>query len=345
MRELINEDNVAGFKKAPLVRQFIIQQRNFVRENILLQHYLAEAQEIDAGQGGKEALKQLRALYQDRQYAVTKVPAMLREQVNGLQRQIAHENFATQIPHVFYCPMLKINPERTAFNTIRQLIRAMNGSKDMRDQLASLKNRLNDKVILFASLGDEQAKGVFAKILEWMVDNYGSPSLENVDKFYNDLMFYLEQYSNVIDTLKKAQSNSSLKDFEINLMKLCGEIINELLKNRKIDRNKIEQFREKIATIESESLLARFKQRLVLENKEELIEKFRRYTTDNPRFKILNPKQINTKEKDAIRTKELIEKGFKVLRLWESEVEKMNYEIFIQKMKSFKTKTNVPSLT
>ena len=64
--------------------------------------------------------------------------------------------------------------------------------------------------------------------------------------------------------------------------------------------------------------------------------------TDNPRFKILNQKQINTKEKDVIRTKELIEKGFKVLRLWESEVEKMNIETFIQKMKTFKTKTNAP---
>lgn len=44
--------------------------------------------------------------------------------------------------------------------------------------------------------------------------------------------------------------------------------------------------------------------------------------TNNPRFKILNEHQIKAKEKDNIRTKELLEKGFKVLRLWESDINK-----------------------
>ena len=37
-------------------------------------------------------------------------------------------------------------------------------------------------------------------------------------------------------------------------------------------------------------------------------------------------------EKDHIRTKELIEKGFKVLRLWESEIKDMNLNNFKEKM-------------
>jgi len=57
---------------------------------------------------------------------------------------------------------------------------------------------------------------------------------------------------------------------------------------------------------------------------------------DNPRFKVLNNSQIKTKEKDNLRTKELQAKGFNVLRLWESEIEKMNLEEFIQKIKLFK---------
>lgn len=56
---------------------------------------------------------------------------------------------------------------------------------------------------------------------------------------------------------------------------------------------------------------------------------------NNPRFKILNKSQINTKERDNIRTKELIEKGFRVLRLWESDIEKMNFKDFIERIKSF----------
>ncbi len=57
--------------------------------------------------------------------------------------------------------------------------------------------------------------------------------------------------------------------------------------------------------------------------------------TDNPRFKILNQKQINTKEKDAIRTKELQERGFKVLRLWESDIKKMDVNNFKERIKEF----------
>ncbi len=59
---------------------------------------------------------------------------------------------------------------------------------------------------------------------------------------------------------------------------------------------------------------------------------------NNPRFKVLNKSQIKTKEKDNIRTKELQEKGFNVLRLWESEIGKMNLQDFIQKIKPFERK-------
>lgn len=57
---------------------------------------------------------------------------------------------------------------------------------------------------------------------------------------------------------------------------------------------------------------------------------------DNPRFKILNKYQINTKEVDNIRTKELQEKGFNVLRLWESDIEKMSLDDFMERIKPFK---------
>ncbi len=56
---------------------------------------------------------------------------------------------------------------------------------------------------------------------------------------------------------------------------------------------------------------------------------------NNPRFKILNKYQINTKEVDNIRTKELEEKGFNVLRLWESDIEKMNLQDFMERIKPF----------
>ena len=54
--------------------------------------------------------------------------------------------------------------------------------------------------------------------------------------------------------------------------------------------------------------------------------------TGNPRFKVLNKHQLKTKETDNLRTKELQEKGFKVLRLWESEIEKLNLQDFMQRL-------------
>ncbi len=56
--------------------------------------------------------------------------------------------------------------------------------------------------------------------------------------------------------------------------------------------------------------------------------------TDNPRYKILNSSQIKQRAEDNLRTKELIEKGFKVLRLWESDIRKMTLNDFKKKIES-----------
>ena len=41
------------------------------------------------------------------------------------------------------------------------------------------------------------------------------------------------------------------------------------------------------------------------------------------------------REIDNLRTNELIDKGFKVLRLWESDIKKMNFKDFIERIKPF----------
>lgn len=56
---------------------------------------------------------------------------------------------------------------------------------------------------------------------------------------------------------------------------------------------------------------------------------------NNPQYKILNKHQVEQKERDNMRTNELQKKGFKVLRLWESDIKKMNVNDFIDKIKLF----------
>jgi very-short-patch-repair endonuclease len=53
---------------------------------------------------------------------------------------------------------------------------------------------------------------------------------------------------------------------------------------------------------------------------------------NHPNVNVLNSRQRETTEKDKIRTQELIEKGFKVLRLWGSEIEKMDISEFKEKL-------------
>lgn len=57
--------------------------------------------------------------------------------------------------------------------------------------------------------------------------------------------------------------------------------------------------------------------------------------TNNSRYAVLNKNQVIQKEEDDLRTKELIDKGFKVLRLWESDINKMNLNDFMERIKSF----------
>ena len=48
----------------------------------------------------------------------------------------------------------------------------------------------------------------------------------------------------------------------------------------------------------------------------------------------LNEMQIKQQERDNVRTKELLEKGFKVLRLWESEIKEMTVDDFQNKIQN-----------
>ncbi len=63
------------------------------------------------------------------------------------------------------------------------------------------------------------------------------------------------------------------------------------------------------------------------------------YWHANPKIyseEILNEKQKWKREMDELRTQELIEKGFKVLRLWEFEIKEMDINNFQNKIKRFK---------
>ena len=57
----------------------------------------------------------------------------------------------------------------------------------------------------------------------------------------------------------------------------------------------------------------------------------------------LNKKQKEQKERDIIRTKELIEKGYNVLRIWEKDIKKMNLNDFQIKLNSGGNKHGCPN--
>ena len=62
------------------------------------------------------------------------------------------------------------------------------------------------------------------------------------------------------------------------------------------------------------------------------------YWHGNPKLysnKDLTERIIKGRKIDYVRTKELKKKGFKVLRLWESDIKKMNFKDFTERIKPF----------
>lgn len=53
---------------------------------------------------------------------------------------------------------------------------------------------------------------------------------------------------------------------------------------------------------------------------------------ENPRYKVLNQSQIDQRVEDNIRSYELQEKGFNIIRLWESEIKRMNLDDFKRRL-------------
>ena len=106
-----------------------MEQRIQITDNQGLLAYLGLLERL-ADAERKEAWKQLRSLYQDRKYSAKNLKtdnlAPIKDLLDQLEQQITNPPAVTQIPHVFLEPLLRINPERTAYETLRQLIKGMN---------------------------------------------------------------------------------------------------------------------------------------------------------------------------------------------------------------------------
>ncbi|MFH1457641.1 MAG: hypothetical protein ABIG31_00515 [Candidatus Omnitrophota bacterium] len=281
---------IEGPKKAVFANKFLSDSRDTLVSNTLIFQYLEAIKTLlDDNQQKKEAWKQLRSLYQDRQYATTKLsyyPESITRTIAELFKQIELPKPAVQMPHIFFEALLRISPEMGSLNTIRQLIASMNANKGFRDQLATLKNKLYEQLVFFSGYSYDQKGELLSKLLKAISAEFDPSQIDNSDKFYDKLMFYLEQYSKAIDTYLKAQAKLFPEHINNEFGELSKAIIDDLLSTGQNNDSKINGLAEKLALIEADVLLARFKTQIkTIENEGEFLEKLKQYAAHNSRFK------------------------------------------------------------
>ncbi|MCG2712830.1 MAG: hypothetical protein L6416_10985 [Candidatus Omnitrophica bacterium] len=288
--ELKNGGNLTTLGgKALFIRYFLEENRYLLAENTVFYDYLENAVRLQDKKQQKEVFKQLRNLYQERKYAATKLSGeelkCFKEDINNLFQQITLSKITTQIPHIFYGILLRINSDTKTLNTFRQLIRSLNTNKNIHDQLATVKNKLYEQMVLLLTLNYDRSGELLAKLLEAIEQREGFPSPENSERFYDELMYYLEQYLKVIDTYKKSKDKLFPELINEIFESNSEAILNDLLSGKDINDAKIKDLSERLAMIDAEVLLARFKKFISIGNESVFLEKLRNYAANNPRFK------------------------------------------------------------
>ncbi len=309
--------------------QFLSQYRHFVNDPLFLEIISEIAILQDPHK--KEALKQLRKLYLDRSYSKTKLNQPELTRVSHLLGLMAEDlrlvQPMIQIPHVFFEPLLRLEAKDTAIETLRTLMQAMDHNKSMHDQLATLKNRLYEKMKTFLTLNmfsknkkdqdwiepivftnsnffieykarksksnnvsmssnSKIVSQTFDRIIHKVNEEFKSLDETNTEKFYTKLMYYLECYGKVLDTYHKASSQSfSIPDLNHSLKILTENILDDLLSRDHIDDEKMNELLRHLSLLIAEPLIASFKQKITIENENEVLQKLSAYAQHNPRFK------------------------------------------------------------
>ncbi|MBU1086872.1 MAG: GNAT family N-acetyltransferase [Candidatus Omnitrophica bacterium] len=281
LEEIRGSRPISGLKNSYYSCAFLTAQRSLISGNNLFFEYLEQADKAADKSLRKEALKQLRSLCQNRQYSGKKLTREFIISLEGLQGQIAFPRKpAVQLPHAYYEPLLRLNPSQAALEHLRALIASLHSRKALHDQLATLKNNLLEKVIALAGLDYEQKGGIVSGLLEILNQRHS----QDAEKFYSELMLYLEDYALVIDVYFKAQKRALPEHLNDKLEALAGEILAALISRKEISRPKIEELKTEIAALEAEFLLARFKAKAAISDEEVLRERLKEYCAANPRF-------------------------------------------------------------
>ena len=276
INEMKEGKEISAKNISPFVRQFLTQYRNFFIDNEAFNEFLGAAQELEA-QERKEAFKQARKLYGDRQYSARQLPQGVSAVLPRLEGRITPPQMRTQVPHVFYEPLLKLEASEKSLETFRQLISALNGNQTLRNQLATLKNTLFEQMGLFSAIKYPGKVFVFSGIILVLVQRMGPPSVENCEKFYQQLVIYLEKFSAIC-----RQAGSGLNSPLVNLAK---EIVDELLRTLTINDEKLEGFIVLGKSQVVDQLLNALKGKIKVENEKDVLNKMREYVLKSPQFK------------------------------------------------------------
>jgi hypothetical protein len=267
-------------QKNPSARDFLLSHRAIAAENGLLRDYVKMASALES-YAQKEALKALRFLYQERKYSGKGLPADLTGLLSQLNAEIALPDVQTQIPHIFFEPLLRLLPwdlgkKEGLLQSLRRLIVALNANKSVRDRLATMKNQLHEKLVLFSGAQGESTGSLEQRIFELVERKHGGLRVDNCEAGYRDLMVYLDVFLQAVDVNIKSRQNAFSLGKNEELKQLTEQLLNSLLQPKEITDVDIAQlegtmarFSEIMEGFEIDSLLARLKGKIRLSAEEE----------------------------------------------------------------------------
>jgi hypothetical protein len=269
----------------PLAKDFLLLNMHILEDYESLNSYIDKIKDFDEDTK-KNALKQLNKLYANRQPKITEFKnaplSELEPTMKLMQEEIRIPEPQPQIPHAFYEPLLRLNADRNTLETMRQLVSSMNENPVMHDKLATLKNNLHEKLKLLSTSDFDKKDKIVSELLKAMNKKHKQPSVDNSEAYYDDLMFYLEQYSKAADTIHKADTLP--KNLKKELLHLSETVRDNLLDEGEINLEAINELSEMLATIEADIVLARFKSKIRISDEKKVLTKLKKYAAHNPRF-------------------------------------------------------------
>lgn len=216
----------------------------------------------------------------------------------NLENQIAIKPVQDTVPHILFHALIKLDASGEILRILGKLSKAIDNHPQMRDQSATLKNRLYELINLFApgASGDKKIKRLaFNNIMQVLKQEFGELQESNLVEYYGRLTFYLAQFLRILP-LYETHVASTEQGQPSELTALAVDIVSQLnSETPQIDIDKIDVISKKLEQQAATQFVEFFRKNAFIDEQGQLryvemgdqgkvIEDLTNYMLTNPQF-------------------------------------------------------------